>query len=65
MTPKKSRHGRRAENKTQTSVSLSADLLEKARAQAESEGRTFSNWLEQMLKEKLRDQPEEAQKGKQ
>lgn len=39
--------------KTQTSISLRADLLEAAKAQAESEGRTFSNWLEQLLKAKL------------
>lgn len=50
---KTSRHGFRADNKTATSISLRADLLELAKAQAEKEGRTFSNWIEQLLKAKL------------
>lgn len=48
-----SRHNKRAAGKTQTSVSMRSDLLEQARAAAEAEGRTLSNWIEQMLREKF------------
>jgi hypothetical protein len=48
-----SRHGMRAENKTQTSISLRLDLLQAAQNAAAHEGRTFSNWLEQVLKDKF------------
>jgi hypothetical protein len=48
-----SRHGVRAENKTQTSISLRLDLLRAAQDAAAVEGRTFSNWLEQLLKDKF------------
>jgi hypothetical protein len=51
--PSSSRHGVRAENKTQTSISLRLDLLQAAQAAAAREGRTFSNWLEQMLKDRF------------
>jgi len=51
--PSSSRHGVRAENKTQTSISLRLDLLQAAQDAAAREGRTFSNWLEQMLKDKF------------
>jgi hypothetical protein len=51
MNKPSSRHGRRAENKTQTSISLRLDLLTAAQNAATAEGRTFSNWLEQLLKE--------------
>jgi hypothetical protein len=49
-----SRHGIRAAGKTATSISLDAELLEKARELAEADGRTFSNWVEQQLKDALR-----------
>mgnify|MGYP002357367707 CR=1 FL=1 len=39
---KPNRHQKRADGKTQTSISLREDLLEKAKQQAESEGRSFS-----------------------
>jgi hypothetical protein len=48
-----SRHGVRADNKTQTSISLRLDLLQAAQASAAREGRTFSNWLEQVLKDRF------------
>ena len=48
-TPKK-QYGRRASGKTQTSLSLSDEVLEKARANAEKEGRSLSNYIEQLLK---------------
>jgi hypothetical protein len=51
---KASRHGIRAAGKTATSISLDAELLEKARELAEADGRTFSNWVEQQLKDALR-----------
>lgn len=50
---KPSRHGVRAENKTQTSISLRLDLLRAAQDAASAQGRTFSNWLEQILKDKF------------
>lgn len=53
MTKPASRHGVRAENKTQTSISLRLDLLSAAQQAAAGEGRTFSNWLEQLLKDKF------------
>lgn len=51
---KETRHGRRAPGKTATSVSLSGELLDKARAAADADGRSFSNWLEKTLREALR-----------
>lgn len=53
MTKPASRHGVRADNKTQTSISLRLDLLRAAQDAAADEGRTFSNWLEQLLKDKF------------
>lgn len=53
MSPKKEprkHYGRRGGGKTQTSISLSDDTLEKARASAEKEGRSLSNYIEQLLK---------------
>jgi hypothetical protein len=61
---KPSRHGQRAENKTQTSISLRLDLLSAAQEAAADEGRTFSNWLEQLLKEKFPNVGEAAVKPK-
>jgi hypothetical protein len=53
MSKPSSRHGVRADNKTQTSISLRRDLLGAAQDAATGEGRTFSNWLEQILKDKF------------
>ncbi len=48
-----SRHGMRAPGKTQTSITLSEDLLEKARVVAAQDGRSLSNWLEQLIRKRL------------
>ncbi len=48
-----SRHGMRAPGKTQTSITLSEDLLDRARAVAEQDGRSLSNWLEQLIRKRL------------
>jgi hypothetical protein len=48
-----SRHGMRAPGKTQTSITLSEDLLDQARAAAEQDGRSLSNWLEQLIRKRL------------
>lgn len=48
-----SRHGKRADGKTQTSVTLREDLLSLAREAAAADGRSFSNWLERLMLEKL------------
>jgi hypothetical protein len=54
MTPKKKtvrrKYGRRAEGKTQTTISLSDAVYEKAKRNAEADGRSLSNYLEQLLK---------------
>lgn len=50
-----SRHGVRAAGKTSTTVSLEEAILDKARALAAEDGRSFSNWLERLLVEKLRE----------
>jgi hypothetical protein len=42
----------RAPDKTQTSISLSVSSLEWARAQADSDGRSLSNWIEQLIRSK-------------
>lgn len=57
---KKARNHGRAEGKTQTSISLRRELLEAAKAAAEKDNRSLSNWLEILLKEKL----EEAKSSK-
>ena len=49
-----SRHGVRAPGKTSTTVSLDEELLKKARELADEDGRTFSNWIEQQLKDALK-----------
>ncbi|BCU79427.1 DUF6364 family protein [Luteolibacter sp. LG18] len=64
-----SRHGKRATGKTQTSISMREDLLEAAKRQAETEGRSLSNWIEQMLKERFPESvtpplPTSAKRGK-
>lgn len=58
------RHGVRAEGKTQTSISLREDLLNQAKEAAQGENRSFSNWLENLLAEKLREEEETASKKK-
>ncbi len=40
------------ERKIQTSISLSKSLLAWARDQAAAEGRTLSNWLDQLIRNK-------------
>jgi hypothetical protein len=56
-TPAASRHMKRADGKAQTSISMREDLLDQARHAAEAEGRSLSNWIEQMLKEKFTPAP--------
>lgn len=53
MDKNRTRHGMRAEGKVQTSISLRKDLLEEAKRKAEAENRSLSNWLENLLVEKL------------
>jgi hypothetical protein len=53
MSTKKRSGARRAADKAQTSISLRNDLLQRARGSAAEEGRTFSNWLEQLLRAKF------------
>ena len=43
-------YGRRATGKTQTTISLSDEMLEKAKRNAEADGRSLSNYIEQLLK---------------
>jgi hypothetical protein len=49
----KIRQGRRAPGKTQTSISLRLDLLDWARAEAQKDGRSLSNWIEQLIRSKM------------
>jgi hypothetical protein len=42
-------YGRRAAGKTQTTISLSDEALAKAKKNAESDGRSFSNYIEQLI----------------
>lgn len=51
--PKKSRHGKLAEGTAQTSVTMKTEIMEKARAAAEADNRSLSNWLEQVAKKAL------------
>lgn len=48
-----SRHGKLAETTAQTSITMNKQLLAKCRAVAGSEGRSLSNWLEQLVKKTL------------
>ena len=57
---KPSRHTVRADNKTQTSISLRADLLAMAKEAAAKEGRSLSNWLEQELRRKFPEASDES-----
>lgn len=40
--------------KSKVSVTLDDDLIKKAKKEAEQEGRTLSNWLNQLLKKNLK-----------
>ena len=48
-----SRHGKLSENTTQTSITMNKKLMEMAKAEAKKEGRSLSNWLEQLVKKGL------------
>lgn len=48
-----SRHGRLAEDRTQTSIRMKKELLAKCKAEAKKQNRSFANWLENLLTEKL------------
>ena len=43
-------YGRRGAGKTQTTISLSDEALAKAKRNADADGRSLSNYLEQLLK---------------
>ncbi len=43
----------RSKDRVQTSITIRKDLLEEARRWAQNDGRSFSNWLEQLIREKL------------
>lgn len=51
-TPRKTTQ--RAAGKTATSISLSEDMLEKAKEAAAKDGRSLSNWLEQLIKNSVK-----------
>lgn len=51
--PQRKQYGRRGDGKTQTTLSLSEEVLEKARRAAEEDGRSLSNFIEQLLKKSL------------
>lgn len=57
MKKRQSRHGVRADGKAQTSISLRGDILAAAKKAAEEENRSLSNWLENLLSEKLGQDP--------
>lgn len=42
----------RSPDMTTTSISLRKDLLEKGRAEAARKGRSFSNWLNELLRDR-------------
>lgn len=46
---KKPSKGRRAKGQTQTSISLSEEILRRARTAAEKDRRSFSQWIEMLL----------------
>ena len=47
----RAKQGRRADGKTATSISVRDELLDSARKVAEADGRSLSNWLEQLMKQ--------------
>ena len=48
-----SRHGKLADTTGQTSITMNKELLAKCRSAARDEGRSLSNWLEQLAKKTL------------
>lgn len=56
------RHGKLSENTSQTSITMNRKLLARAKAQARKEGRSLSNWLEQLAKKEFPDvvEPEDS-----
>jgi hypothetical protein len=54
-SPKKksSRHGKLAETTGQTSITMNKELLDRAKKAAKAEGRSLSNWLEQLVKKSM------------
>ncbi len=52
-TKTESRHGKLADTTTQTSITMNKALMTKAKAAAEAEGRSLSNWLEQLVKKSV------------
>ena len=48
-----SRHGKLADGTSQTSITMKKELLQKAKAAAQKDGRSLSNWLEQLVKNSL------------
>lgn len=51
--PQRKQYGRRADGKTQTTLSLTEEVLAKAKKAAEEDGRSLSNFIEQLLKKSL------------
>ena len=47
------RRNRRAEGQTHTSISLDAKILEEARLLAKKDDRSFSKWVELLIKERI------------
>lgn len=45
-----SRHGKLSEGRSQTSITMRKELMDKAKAEAEREGRSLSNFIEQIAK---------------
>lgn len=43
----------RAPDQAQTSISISKEVLEKGRAEAAADGRSFSNWLERLIEKNV------------
>lgn len=58
----KSRHGKLADGRSQTSVTMDEELLEWARQQARNDRRSLSNWLA-MLAEKEKKKKSPAPQG--
>jgi hypothetical protein len=63
MKKSQNRHGVRADEKTQTSISLRGDLLAAAKKAAREDNRSLSNWLENLLSEKLNQHPRPRSKS--
>lgn len=50
-----SRHGKLSENTAQTSITMNKKLLLRAKAAAKAEGRSLSNWIEQLARKEFPD----------